>query len=142
LVTVGAKKFLCAAISEKVTPMRYVCLAFTLLFASHASAQIVAPQASVTPGDPTGLLRDQLINRLHATREDQRDYLELVVRKVREGELEAKLVVAVQRYAIRRHDSFPFPFFERAMRYEAAKRRVALPTVDELARSVGASRSF
>lgn len=120
--------------------MRYVCLLFAFLVAGNASAQIVAPQVTVTPADPTGLLKDQLINRLHATREDQRDYLNLVVEKVRAGELDAKLIVAVQRYAIKRHSSFPFPFFERALRFEAAKRGVALPTVDELARSIGASQ--
>lgn len=120
--------------------MRYVYLLFALLVVGNANAQIVAPQVTITPADPTGLLKDQLINRLHATREDQRDYLNLVVEKVRAGELDAKLIVAVQRYAIKRHSSFPFPFFERAIRFEAAKRGVALPTVDELARSIGASQ--
>jgi hypothetical protein len=38
-----------------------------------------------------------------------------------------KLVVAIERYAIRRNPQFPFPFFERAMRIEAAKRGVTLP---------------
>lgn len=120
--------------------MRYVCLLFALMIVGSANAQIVAPQITVTPTDPTGLLQDQLINRLHATREDQRDFLELVVEKVRRGELDAKLVVAVQRYAIKRHSSFPFPFFARAIRFEAAKRGVALPTVDELALAIGASQ--
>ncbi len=126
--------------------MRSFCLMTALIFAGvfagEVHAQIVAPTSTVTPADPLALLNDQLVNRLHATREDQRDYLALVVDKVRRGELDAKLVVAVQRYAIKRHSSFPFPFFERAIRYEAAKRGVALPAVDELARSIGAARSF
>lgn len=121
---------------------RYRCtwVLFALLIAQNASGQIVAPQSPIMPGDPTALLSDQLINRLHATRQDQRDFLALVISKVRTGELEAPLIVAVQRYAIKRHSSFPFPFFERAIRFEAAKRGVALPTVDELARATGMSQ--
>ncbi len=95
-------------------------------------AQIVTPQVVNTP-DRYATLTDQLVNRLRATRTDQQDYITLIVNKVKAGELDTKLVIAVERYAMKRNPSFPFPFFERALRYEAAKRGIALPTVMEIA---------
>ncbi|TWU46274.1 hypothetical protein Poly51_56700 [Rubripirellula tenax] len=100
---------------------------------TNAAAQIVSPSLTVTPRDPIATLSDQLINRLHATQQDQREYLAIVLGKVKSGALDARLVVAIQRYAIKRNSSFPFPFFERAMQYEAAKRGVKLPTYHEVA---------
>jgi hypothetical protein len=75
-------------------------------------------------------LQEQLINRLRATRDDQQAYIIFVVEQVQKGKLEAKLVVAIERYAMRRNRRYPFPFFERALRYEAAKRGVALPPIE------------
>jgi hypothetical protein len=39
----------------------------------------------------------------------------------------------VESYAVRRNRYFPFPFFERAMQFEAAKRKIALPAVERFA---------
>ena len=52
-----------------------------------------------------------------------------VVDQVRKGKLEARLVVAIERYAIGRNPDYPFPFFERALKHEAARRGIVLPPV-------------
>lgn len=90
-------------------------------------------QAQVTPPTPPesgtqiASLEDYLVNSLRATLPEQRTFIKLVEQKVENGELERKLVLAVLKYAHRRHSRFPFPFFERAMRIQAAKQDVTLP---------------
>jgi len=44
-------------------------------------------------------------------------------------------LIAIQRYAMRRNPQFPFPYFERAMRFEAEKVGIDLPPVQLLAGS-------
>ena len=92
---------------------------------SQAAAQIVVP-ATI---QPTVTLRDQLINRLRATTPERQAFIDHVIKQVTEQKLDLRLVIAVERYSIRRNRAFPFPFFERAIRIEAAKRGVALPAV-------------
>ncbi|QDT05356.1 hypothetical protein K227x_37560 [Rubripirellula lacrimiformis] len=111
----------------------FATLLLAITLSSIAEAQIVSPQTSYSTSDRFTRLSDQLVNRLRATRQEQRDYIALVVGKVKKGELDAELVVAIERYAIKRNSSFPMPFFERALRFEAAKRGVALPTVQQIA---------
>jgi len=55
------------------------------------------------------------------------------VQKTETGELDQARVLAFERYAIRRNPEFPFPFFERAMRFEADRTGVVLPPVRMLA---------
>lgn len=110
-----------------------VCLFAIHAFPAVCSAQITATQRLSAAVDPIASLQEQLVNRLRAFDEEKREYIEMVVKKVREGELETRLVQAVHIYAIRRNPHFPFPFFERALRVEAAKRGVALPTVRQYA---------
>ncbi|MEM9367752.1 MAG: hypothetical protein AAGD07_17310 [Planctomycetota bacterium] len=94
-----------------------------------AKAQITAPRILSTEIDTQARLEEQLINRLRATREEQKAYIRYVVNLVENDRLETRLVVAVERYALRRKPLYAFPFFERALRFEAAKIGVALPTV-------------
>lgn len=98
-----------------------------------AEAQISGQRQLPGANSLTATLQEQLTNRLRATRQEQRDYIKLVVEKVDDGKLERKLVVAIERYAIRRNPNYPFPYFERALRYEAGKRGVPLPTVRQVA---------
>ncbi len=105
----------------------------TLVFLAPAHAQITAPRSMSATTGRYATLEEQLTNRLHATRQDQIDYVKFVVKKVQGGELDAKLVVAIERYALRRNPHFPFLYFERALRYEADKRGVPLPTVKQFA---------
>lgn len=97
------------------------------------NAQTNAPQISTVAVDPFQVLEDQLRSRLRATSREQRGYINFVVKQVKEGRLDMRLVVGVQRYAIRRRADFPFPFFERALRVEAAKRNIILPGVQTFA---------
>lgn len=107
--------------------------------ATTASAQITTTgtgQRAVTSAvsrlaqvDPVASLQDQLVNRLHATTEPQIAYLQNVTRLVEQDRLKIQLVVAVQRYAIRRNARYPFPYFERALKHEAQKRGVTLPSI-------------
>jgi hypothetical protein len=97
-----------------------------------ADAQITGkPPFSATPsvGQPrarVASLEQQLINRLKATTPTQQDYIRYVIRQVEDQKLDVKLVIAIERYAVRRYPKWPFPFFERAIRFEAAKRGIAL----------------
>lgn len=96
------------------------------LFAASASAQIT-PSRSLSGGTaPVATLDEQLINQLRATTDAQAEYIRMVVKLVDEKKLESRLVIAVERYAIRRNPRYPFPYFERALRYESAKRGVDL----------------
>ena len=109
--------------------LRCILIAGCSLIASETTAQITTPRILSADIDPTARLEEQLINRLHATTDDQAEYLRHIVKLVEEGKLEARLVVAIERYALRRNPNYAFPYFERALRYEAAKRGVALATL-------------
>ncbi len=108
---------------------------------TNSIAQITEPRSLSGSVDPLASLEEQLVNRLHATADDQKAYLHFLVNKVREGKLETKLVIAVQQYAIKRHQQLPFLFFERAMKVEAGKRGVPLPAVRQFA-TVSNQRAF
>lgn len=117
----------------RLHPLLFVALLAQLPLMSAANAQLTAPRKLSTTVDPMATLQEQLVNRLRAFDPDQRRYIEMVVKKVREGELSTRLVQAVHIYAVRRNPHFPFPFFERALRVEAGKLGVALPTVRQYA---------
>ena len=105
----------------------------TLVCLPPAHAQITAPRSLSAGTNRLATLEEQLTNRLRATRQDQIGYVKYVVEQVRVGKLDTKLVVAVERYALRRNPQYPFPYFERALRFEAGKRGVPLPTVKQFA---------
>ena len=86
------------------------CCSFLLaLSLMPASAQISRPRGFLIERDRLASLQDQLTNRLRATRTDQKAYVAYVVKLVRQGKIQRSLVVAIERYAIRRNESF-FPF--------------------------------
>ncbi len=100
-----------------------------MTFATTATAQITPARSMTGRGTAVATLDEQLINRLRATTNVQADYLRYVVKLVDEQKLEKRLVIAVERYALRRNPRYPFPYFERALHYESAKRGVVLPPV-------------
>ena len=100
-----------------------------------AQAQITPPRNFPAARDQYATLQEQLVNQLRATRHDQQAYIDYVLEQVRLEILDTSLVIAIERYAMRRNRQYPFPFFERALRYEAAKRGVVLPTVQHFASS-------
>lgn len=114
---------------------RWMLLLFGLFTWSSdsASAQLTAPRHFGESQSSVASLEEQLINRLRATTDQQKGFLRRVSVLVREGKLEQRLVVAVYRYSLKRNSVFPFPFFERAMRFEARKRGVDLPPVQLIA---------
>jgi hypothetical protein len=117
--------------------MRWTALGVILgCGAAVAPGQITPPRTLSAQGDRFTTLEEQLTNRLRATADDQRGYIKFVVEQVRQGRLDLSLVVAVERYALRRNPDFPFPFFDRALRHEGAKRGVVLPPVRDFA-SIG-----
>ena len=117
----------------RILKLTTVALVLTAGTAGTSTGQITAPAAPRANPDRFATLEDQLINRLRATTEQQRAYLRFLVRQVRNGRLDAALVVALERRAIRRNPQLPFPYFERVMRGEALKRRVVLPPVQTFA---------
>lgn len=120
-----------------LTNRMLLTLALTLLagVTGQAFAQTTIPRMSTVTVDPYKTLEDQLLSRMRATSREQRGYLQFIVTQVKEGRLDMRLVVAIERYAIRRRADFPFPFFEAALRTEAAKRGVILPRVETFASS-------
>lgn len=119
--------------------MRYPTLAMMIaLFLSAATtqvatAQITGPRILSASSQRFANLEEQLTNRLRATATDQRGFIRFVVNQVRDGRLEAKLVIAIERYALRRNRHLPFLYFERALHYEAERRGVILPAVRQFA---------
>ena len=115
--------------------LRLLCFLFVTLIAlansPNASAQITAPRTLSTVPDRFATLEEQLVNRLKATTRERRGYVAFIVSQVRTGRLDSRLVVALERYARRKNPQFPFPFFERALRHEAAKRGISLPRVQQ-----------
>ena len=102
---------------------------------STAQAQITDKAALPVTGNRVATLEEQLINQLRATTEDRKAYIRLVVQLVNSGQFEQRYLLAIERYAIRKNPQFPFPYFERAMRFEADKRGIELPPVQLLAGS-------
>ncbi|TWT56121.1 hypothetical protein [Allorhodopirellula solitaria] len=103
--------------------------AASFLLVDTASAQITVARSMAGSESPVATLEEQLINRLHATTTVQADYLRHVAKLVDQKKLEARLVIAIEKYALHRNPRYAFPYFERALRYEAAKRGVALPSM-------------
>jgi hypothetical protein len=107
---------------------------------SHAAeAQITGPQVLSSAPRKTASLEEILVNRLRATSEDQRAYVREIVKLVDQGKLSRKLILALQRYAVGKNPYFALPIFERVVRVEAAKRRVAVPTIREIVARNGQS---
>ena len=115
------------------TILKFAVLVLALTATSVVVGQITSPRVLSSSRSTSATLEEQLMNRLKATRDDQRAYVRHVVALTKAGKLDRKLVIAVERYALRRNAKYPFPFFERALKYEAAKRRVQLPTVKNFA---------
>lgn len=112
---------------------KFAAFVLAIVATPVVNAQITSPRVLSSSRSTSATLEEQLLNRLKATRDDQRAYLKHVVALTKAGKLDRKLVIAVERYALRRNAKYPFPFFERALKYEAAKRRVQLPTVKNFA---------
>tara|TARA_R110002049_G_scaffold27321_2_gene94134 strand:- start:294136 stop:294528 length:393 start_codon:yes stop_codon:yes gene_type:complete len=105
-------------------------------WSSTATAQITTPRVIGSSNIRIANLDEQLTNRLRAISVEQRNYIRYIIRQVELKKLDVKLIVAVERYALRKNPEFPFPFFERAIRFEASKRGVSLPTVKEFSASL------
>lgn len=99
------------------------------LVSRSATAQISVPMSPSGGGTQVATLEQQLINRLRATTADRKAYIRLVVEKTETGALDTGMVRAIERYAIKQNPRFPFPYFERAMHFEAERRGVYLPPV-------------
>jgi hypothetical protein len=112
---------------------------------STALAQTATSDATSLGGRPlivpsqTASLADFLISKLRATTEEQRAYVREVAKLVDEKKLERRLVLALQRYAVRKSPYFPLPVFERALRVEAGKRHVPVPMIQEIVQRNGAN---
>lgn len=117
-------------------PLRWVAVGIACVAGSlcpEARAQI-SPSGPFTPakhGAGVAGLDDQLVNRLRAVTEEQQAFVRYVVRQVDQGRLERGLVLAIERYALRRNRLLPFNYFERAIRFEASRRGVELPSVQQ-----------
>lgn len=114
---------------RKQIPAAVIAAALLAGHCPSAEAQITVRQPLSSVPDRVATLEEQLINRLRATTEQQQAFIRFVVDQVRKEKLERRLVLAVQRWALKRNRILPFNFFERALRFEAARRGVMLPAV-------------
>lgn len=64
----------------------------------------------------TNALREQLMKGLKAVREDQKNFIRRVVKRVAEKKLSVRIVYASFRYARTQAPSYPFPYFKYALR--------------------------
>lgn len=111
-------------------PVRLLLITlFSISVVSSASAQITKPRTLSAEIDPVARLEEQLTNRLRATTDPQRAYIRQVVKLVQQERIPLNLVVAIERYALRRNPQFGLPFFERALRYESAKKGVIIQPI-------------
>ncbi len=112
----------------RILTVMVVLLACAVTTENAAHAQITRP---ITPrgGNQTASLYDILVSNLKATTPDQQTFLVRVVEETNNKRLDQGLALAVMRYAQHKHSAYPFPYFERAIRVEAAKRRVSLPAI-------------
>ena len=106
-----------------------------LASASTSQAQLTTRRVMSATDDKVASLDEQLINQLRATTEDRKAFIRMVVLLVDQERFEKGHLLAIQRYAMRRNPDFPFPYFERAMRFEAEKVGITLPPVQLLAGS-------
>ena len=111
----------------------FIAMITVAAVAGSADAQVTEPRTLSATPPRVATLEEILVNKLRATRNDQKAYIKFLVRQVDNGKLEAKLVLAIGKKAIRRNRYYPFPYFERAMRFEANKREVFLPPVQQFA---------
>lgn len=107
--------------------------------AASCQAQITAPTTPVG-GTRVATFQEVLVTNLRAVRSEQQEFLLCVDRVVTAGKLDPALAMAIMRYSQRRNPAYPFPYFERAMRYEAAKRGVYLPAVAVIASTAAPHR--
>jgi hypothetical protein len=101
--------------------------------AGSADAQVTEPRIISATPPPVATLEEILVNKLRATRNDQQAYIKFLIKQVDRKKLETQLVLAIAKKAIQRNRYYPFPYFERAMRFEANKRNVFLPPVQQFA---------
>lgn len=99
--------------------------------AQHADAQITMPRTLSASETRLASLEERLINRLRATTGQQQAFIRFAVLQVNNDRLETRLLLAIERFAINRNRHLPFNYFERALRFEASRRGVALPPVQQ-----------
>ncbi|TWU02302.1 hypothetical protein [Stieleria varia] len=105
---------------------------FLLLAPQSAHAQLIPPPVQSTQSQQDANLEEFLTKRLRAVNDDQRTYVRTVIALINDKKLDLKLVLSIERYAQRKSSLFPLPFFERALKVEAGKRGVSVPTIREM----------
>ncbi len=113
------------------TKMMIATAVISFAMLTTCQAQITQPRILSATPDRYANLQEQLTNRLRATTEEKQAYIRRLVKLVRQKKLDIKLVVAIERKALEQRPAFPFPYFEQAIKIEAAKRKVIVPTVGE-----------
>jgi hypothetical protein len=109
--------------------MKRFCAAGTLFLLLGGVAEIHLPtdvtaEAAVSrpPDGRAESLRNTLVNGLRATRDDEKRFIDHIVRFVVEDKLPESLVYASFRWARQQRPKYPFPYFKYAVR-ELAKRQ-------------------
>jgi hypothetical protein len=72
-------------------------------------------------------LADQLNKGLRAVTPEQKQFVQVVVAYVEQGQVPRAMVNLVYRWALERNATVPFPYFEYAMRALSKRRGVVLP---------------
>ena len=72
-------------------------------------------------------LEDQLVKGLRLTTADQKQYIQVVLLAVQNGQIPRAMVNVVFVWSLERNAKYPFPCFRIALRTLAARRGVTLP---------------
>ncbi|MEM9644481.1 MAG: hypothetical protein AAF989_05770 [Planctomycetota bacterium] len=120
--------------------MAFVTGALWTIAPVPCEAQVTVGQKLSALPRETATLEEQLTNRLRAVTDDQRAFVKHIVRLVEQKRLDIKLVVAVERYALKRNRTLPFPYFERVIRFQAERRGITVPTVRQFANTRATDR--
>jgi hypothetical protein len=103
-----------------------------LLSPRRLIAALLLAALCISPGraddDPPGVaaLRDLLANGLKCRKDEEFQFVDLVVARVEEGKLSRDMVKSIFIWARRKNSQFPFPYFQRAMRIIADRLEVDL----------------
>jgi hypothetical protein len=100
----------------------------TVLLLSGASVvgnALAGDKGKSTEVNPQAL-RDLLTNGLKATRENERLYIDLVVKLVVEKKIPVSMVYACFDYARKRYPPYPFPYFQYSLKTLAKRKNIEL----------------
>ena len=111
---------------EHVISLGGSLLLLALLAAPASASESGITQDPIAQSGPTVSLRIQLEKGLRLRRPVEFDFIDRVIKLVDAGTLSRSIVDSTFLWATRKHDSQPYPYFERGLRIRAARAGVEI----------------